>query len=248
VLRIGKPDLTEVIAVAEITAGLPLAASFAFAGGLSLLRQGRRRAALNEAVHELRRPLQALSLAAPRGDACFGSSLQLTVAALERLDREINGGLRETRVEPVPLRPLVLAAVARWRQRAEHSGGNLELRWSGGPALVPGDPFELAQALDNLIINGIEHGVGRVLIAVRSDGSRLRLVVRDFASRAAANRACGGGPRALLERLAGRNRRGHGLRVVRRVAASSGGSFHLLRQQEGSEAILEWPDHSEADR
>src|SRR3954447_25761137 len=51
--------------LAEVAAGLPMAASFALAGGLTTLREGRRRSSLNAAMHELRRPLQVLTLALP---------------------------------------------------------------------------------------------------------------------------------------------------------------------------------------
>ena len=66
--------------LAEIAAGLPLAASFALAGGINTLREGRRRAALNEAMHELRRPLQALSLALLTDPAGRAGRLFLTVS------------------------------------------------------------------------------------------------------------------------------------------------------------------------
>ena len=60
------------------------------------LRAGRRRSALNEALHELRRPLQAIALAVlgPRVGAppVSRARCELAAAALERLDREINGG------------------------------------------------------------------------------------------------------------------------------------------------------------
>jgi len=42
-------------------------------------------------------------------------------------------------------------------------------------------------------------------------------------------------------RLAGRRRHGHGLRIVRRVAARHGGSFRLRRSPSGTEACLELP-------
>ena len=45
-------------------AGVPFGLSLAFAVAGERFRSTRRRAALNEALHELRRPLQALSLAA----------------------------------------------------------------------------------------------------------------------------------------------------------------------------------------
>ena len=71
--------------LAELAAGLPVAASFAAARGISSFREGRRRTSLNEAMHELRRPLQILSLALPARageDAAVDSSLRLATAPL----------------------------------------------------------------------------------------------------------------------------------------------------------------------
>jgi len=233
------------LALAEIVAGWPLAASLAAvtAGGL---RAGRRRAALNEALHELRRPLQALALAQPagadRGEAGVDGSLRMAAAALERLDREINGGSAPGAVglAPLPPRPLLEAAVARWRGRASLAGGSLQLRWRADEALVSGDRCALAQALDNLVVNAIEHGGPHILVEVGSAGDVLRVGVRDSgrASRPPSRRET---PAELIARLSGRRRHGHGLRVVRRTASAHGGSFALRRSDAGTTALLELP-------
>jgi two-component system, OmpR family, sensor histidine kinase TctE len=231
------------IAAAEIVAGWPLAASFAAAVGVQGLR-ARRRSALNEALHELRRPLQALALSggAPTSQpAVVESSVRLATVALERLDREVNGGgaLGRPR-EQVRARPLVEAAVARWRARARLGGGSLRLGWWAGEALVAGDPIALAQALDNLIVNAIEHGGPAIAIEARRGGDRLRIVVADSgtASRPPSRR---GTPAETIARLSGRRRHGHGLAVVRRVAAAHGGRFALQRSESGTLAVLELP-------
>jgi signal transduction histidine kinase len=227
--------------LAEIAAGLPLAASFAMAGGITALREGRRRSSLNEAMHELRRPLQGLALALPADRStreAVESSLRMAAAALERLDREINGEAAATASTSVRLRPLVESAVGRWRGRAAREGGSLTLRWSAGEQEVRGDAIELAQAVDNLISNAIEHGGARVVVDVRADRGILRLTVRD----GGAGGCSGHRARARLrDRLGGRARHGHGLRIVRRVAARHGGSFRLRRSARGSEARLDLP-------
>ena len=93
-------------------AGWPLSATLVLAlAGLSI-RAGRRRQALNEALHELRRPLQTMALSAPNG------TIQLALAALARVDAELNGHQRERRLGPVPCRALVEGAIGRWRSRA----------------------------------------------------------------------------------------------------------------------------------
>jgi signal transduction histidine kinase len=225
--------------LAQIVEAWPLAASMAAVVTVQGLRAGRRRGALNEALHELRRPLQAIALAVGPGGAAPGGiegSLQLAATALERLEREINGGAPEAAWGTVPLRPLLEAAVARWRARASLAGGSLELRWEAGPGLVSGDRCGLAQALDNLIVNAIEHGGPSIVVAARRRGERLRVCVADSGTAVRRARTVG-----ALARLSGRRRHGHGLAVVRRVASAHGGRFSLGRSERGSQAVLELP-------
>lgn len=225
--------------LAQVAAGLPMAASLAVAGGFVSVREGRRRTALNEAMHELRRPLQALSLSLPEGERRAGalrSSLLLATAALERLDGEINGREVATGRSPVALEPLLEAAAARWRDRAH---GLIRLHFEVRSPYVMGDAIELAQTLDNLISNAIEHGGGTVSVRVGEDEGRLLISVRDGGPAAAAAKARS---RPLLRtRVSGRSRRGHGLRVVERVARAHGGRFELRRSKVGAEARLELP-------
>jgi signal transduction histidine kinase len=231
------------IAPAEIVAGWPLAASFAAAVTAQSLR-ARRRSALNEALHELRRPLQALALAGGRQappPAVVESSVRLATVALERLEHEVNGGgTLAGRREQVRVRPLAEAAVARWQARARLGGGSLRLGWWAGEALVAGDGAALAQAVDNLVVNAIEHGGPAVTVEARRSGERLRIAVADSgaASRPPSRR---GTPAETIARLRGRRRHGHGLAVVRRVAAAHGGRFVLQRSECGSLALLELP-------
>jgi signal transduction histidine kinase len=227
------------VELAEIAAGLPLAASFALAGGITNLREGRRRTALNEAMHELRRPLQALSLALPTDPARQGTvntSLQLATAALDRLDREINGDSPESEVTCVPLRSLLEEAVQRWGPRAASVGGGVRLRWLSDEQQVEGDRIGLAQAVDNLISNAIDHGGGRVTIEGRRDGRWLLISIRDSGGMALGARRPGWRPGR-----GSRSRHGHGLRVVARVARAHGGSFGLRWVGWGTEARLRLP-------
>src|SRR3954447_9226298 len=142
------------VELAQVAAGLPVAASFALAGGITSFREGRRRAALNEAMHELRRPLQVLSLSLPDSShhtSQVDSSLELATTALERLDREINGAALEKVVTEVSVNALIDEAVQRWKGPVTHSGGSLKREWNGPETYVEGDRFDLAQALDNLL-------------------------------------------------------------------------------------------------
>lgn len=227
--------------LAQIVAGWPLAVSIAAVATVRGLRAGRRRTALNEALHELRRPLQSIALATGAGDVPrVESSVRLAAVALERLDCEINGGLPRGNREVIPARPLISSAVRRWRGRAGLAGGSLALRWDAGEALLEADRFGLAQALDNLIVNAIEHGGPAIAIEARLCGDRLRLAVAD-SGRSSRPDSRRGTPAEVIARLAGRRRHGHGLAVVRRVVAAHGGRFVLRRTENGSLAVLELP-------
>jgi signal transduction histidine kinase len=230
--------------LAQILPAWPVVLSMAAAVAMQSLRAGRRRSALNEALHELRRPLQAVALAAgPRlGDSAVtpGDSIELAAAALKRLDREINGGPLPPALGTVDATALAHSAVARWQARVRMADGSLELRWSAGGTLLSGDRSALAQALDNLVVNAIEHGGPTIVVAGRLREGRLRIAVVDSgqATRRQTRRTS---PAQVVARLSGRRHHGHGLSVVRRVAADHGGHFSLHHTERGSRAVLELP-------
>jgi signal transduction histidine kinase len=230
--------------LAQIVAGWPAVLSMGAAvAAAQSLRAGRRRSALNEALHELRRPLQAVALAVgPRHgvEAGAGEPIELAAAALERLDREINGGPLVPTLGPVDAAALARSAVARWQARVRVAEGSLELRWNAGEVCVSGDRRALAQALDNLIVNAIEHGGPTIVVAGRLLEGRLRIAVVDSGC-ATRPRSRGNSPAQVIARLSGRHHHGHGLGVVRRVAADHDGRFVLRRSERGSLAVLELP-------
>ncbi|HEX5375771.1 MAG TPA: HAMP domain-containing sensor histidine kinase [Solirubrobacterales bacterium] len=229
--------------LAQIVAGWPLVISMAATVAAQSLRNGRRRSALNEALHELRRPLQAVALATGPAVAAPGDGedpMELAAAALERLDREINGGPLAPTWGRVEARSLAQAAVARWQARAKLADGSLELRWNAGRAIVDGDRCALAQAIDNLIVNAIEHGGPTVVLTARRREGLLRIAVVDSGC-ASRPRSRDRGAQEAISRLSGRRRHGHGLAVVRRVASAHGGRFALSRAAAGSLAVLELP-------
>jgi signal transduction histidine kinase len=232
--------------LAEVVAAWPLGASLAAAMAARGFRDGRRRDSVNEALHELRRPLQALALAVPRSmtaeRSAIEGSVRMAATALERLEREVNGIPVAKRAArgPVYAEPLLESAVERWRARASLAGGSLALHWRAGEAVVEGDHGEIAQALDNLIVNVIEHGGPEIVVGAGVHDGRLRLAVIDSGRRrrpAARRRAVAG----LATRLSGRRLHGHGLNVVRRIAAAHAGDFRLAHGKRGTEAVLELP-------
>lgn len=201
------------------------------------VRDGRRRNALNEAVHELRRPLQAIALA---GVPDLDGSVRLAAAALERLDCQINGRSLGGATGQVELKSLLAAAVRRWQGRERLSDASLHLRWQADADVFAGDPAALGQALDNLIVNAIEHGGPRIVVEARSTRRWLRISVLD-SGRASRPQSRTGSPAETLARLTGRRRHGHGLNVVRRVAATHDGRFSLRTCPQGSAAVIELP-------
>ncbi len=80
-------------------------------------RSARRRVAMNRALHELRRPLQALALAPPVGAARSAEhgSLDLALIALDDLEGVINGFERPLELRTACARSLVTESVERWR-------------------------------------------------------------------------------------------------------------------------------------
>jgi signal transduction histidine kinase len=238
----GGPELRP--ALAEVVAAWPLGASLAAAVVLRGRWAGRRRTALNEALHELRRPLQTLALVGPGGrqiePATIQGSVLMAASALERLEREINGDAPEPARATVLVQPLLDSAVSRWIARARLSGNELSLCWEAGGATVEGDERELAQLLDNLIVNAIEHGGPEVVVVAKCRLGRLCVAVID-SGREARPESRRESPAELIARLSGRRRHGHGLRVVRRIAAAHGGHFQLRSSGRRTEAVLELP-------
>ncbi len=226
------------------------------------VRDGRRRAVLNEHLHEVRRPLQVLALMPPRRlagsaadpeESADDGAVELAAAALARLEREINGERGEGARALIAVRPLLEAARRRWRGQAALVGVRIEVRWEADEAAIEGDRFALVAALDNLIANAFEHGGGDIELGADLIGGRLCLAVvdsgRGAGKRARDREAALGGratrrrrdQRAPFGRLSGRARRGHGLRMVRRTAARHDGTFALHKGEHGTSAVLELP-------
>lgn len=201
-----------------------------------MISPGHRRR-LNRALHELRRPLQALALlddgpaavpaASPPGAARRGL-LELAACALTELDGELNGDGCPRARRLVSSREVVLAALERWRPATSGSGG-IKVFWDAGAAPVAGDPVAMARALDNLIANALEHGGPPLVITAARVSGRLRLTLANGRS---------GDERVPAN---GDPRRGHGVGIVREFAESHAGRFALCETGSGCVAALELP-------
>ena len=206
-----------------------------------------RRAAIDEALHELRRPLQALALLGRTRGGAVESSTRLAALALERLERELERGEARRAVEPrrvgepVCWEAALRDAVGRWHARVALGGGSLRLSWRAGDAGLAADRTGLEQAVDNLIVNAIEHGGPEIVVEARRRGSRLLISVSDSGRTSEAKIRQGSGPDSETVLASPGRRRGHGLRVVRRFAAGQGGHFVLERGERGAVATMELP-------
>jgi signal transduction histidine kinase len=199
-------------------------------------RDARRRSALNRALHEVRRPLQALALSLPRQPAAGGfqvSPVWQAITAVSELDRELNGtGGDRPAHEPLATRLMVEACVRRAERQAEVAGSRIRLRWAGPEAVVLGDATALSGALDNLLLNAIEHGGAEIVVNVTVVLGHVRIEVIDSGWRDAADPRRGPGPSA---------RHGHGLAIADRVAREHGGRIDPDFSPTGSKVTLVLP-------
>lgn len=196
-----------------------LIGALALVEGWRLFRDARRARRLNRAVHELRRPLQAIALSIhgctpdlAGAEAC----LRQARFALRELDATINGGRTLPAliaVRPARIREIAEALDLRWRF------ADVEVESPVRDQEVEADADRLGAALDNLVANALRHGTGVVSVRTVFDSGKARFEVRDS------------GPRANALVSDGDPRHGHGLEVVAEVAAAHGGALLPARRE-----------------
>ena len=148
-----------------------------------MITPGHKRA-LNRALHELRRPLQTLLLledgggrpAAAPPRASRRGLLELVTTALQDLDGVLNGGSSSRPFRRFSCRESLMACLERWRPHAASAGG-IRVYWDAGPAMIEGDAARLAQALDNLVSNALEHGGPPIVVTGARVAGRVRITV-----------------------------------------------------------------------
>lgn len=212
-------------------------------------RRDRRRIEL--AMHELRRPLQALLLqdtATKLPTRAKLTALDLALAAMNDLERTL---AEAGRLSPPPTwirkgsamswAGILIDAADRWQQAAWLRGGAIRVICDRRDQTVVDrkTAVDLARALDNLILNSLLHGGGNVLIRAHRSAGSIKLTVSDSGDTPT--------PEKRPERIPhGRSRRsprrhGHGLKAVGQIVAGLGGSFDLRREGDGMTAVLDLP-------
>jgi signal transduction histidine kinase len=192
-----------------------------------LLAGFRRAVRLNRALHELRRPLQSISLslegAAPdvrAAEACLAQAR----LALAELDAAVNRRVLPPRLVRTAVGEVASALEDRWHPRG------IRVTATEPGRTFAADPGRLGAALDNLVANAVEHGAGPVEVRALASAGAVRFEVRDEGRSDAAVRRDGD------------PRHGHGLRVAGEVACAHGGTLVPPRRTPaGTVAALSLP-------
>lgn len=230
---------------------MPLLAAAAIGALVSALFARRRtlmrRRALSGPLHELRGALAAIqlglfalekrgaaTLVADRIDALRTQAERAHVAVEDVDDIRLAHVRAANRLELIDAGTLVKRRVAAWSGLAEVRRRAVELRWPIGPALVRADPVRVGQAVDNLVVNALDHGGGVVRVTGALTDRTVRIAVADQ----------GPGIGWPLHKLMGspwHSRHGHGLAVAARVAELHGGRLTATSGRIGSRVEIELP-------
>jgi signal transduction histidine kinase len=207
----------------------------------------QRRKALSGPLHELRGALAAIQLGlftlerrstssavADRIDALRTQAERAHVAVEDVDDIRLARGSAAGRRELVEVSALVRRRVGAWSGLAEARRRAVELRWTIGPAVVRADSGRVGQALDNLIVNALDHGCGIVRVTGVRTEETVRIAIADQGP---------GIARPLREVMQSpwRGRHGHGLAVAARVAELHGGRLTATSARIGSRVEIELP-------
>jgi signal transduction histidine kinase len=210
------------------------------------LSMGRRRG-LSVPLHELRGALAAIqlglfalerrgamTLAGDRIDALRTQAERAHVAVEDVDDIRLARRPSSSRREVVDVGAIVRRRVAAWAGFAETRRRAVELRWAIGPAAVRADCARIGQALDNLIVNALDHGAGIVRVTGAIAEGTLRIAVADQGA---------GLGRPLREVMSSpwHGRHGHGLAVAARVAELHGGRLTATSGRIGARVEIELP-------
>jgi len=203
----------------------------------------RERRLIGDASHELRTPLAqlllridlALSRERPAGELrATLVDLQHDSRRLVRLANDLlllaraDDGRLPLRLEPVSVLDAASDSAGRFRPAAAREGRSVEVPID--PSLqVDADRDRLAQALDNLVDNAIQHGRGTITLTGRATSQGVAIAVRDDGP-GFANGFAGRAFDRFTTSAQGRTGAGTGLglAIVAAIAAAHGGTAEVL--------------------
>jgi signal transduction histidine kinase len=229
-------------------AGWALALAGLGMGAVLHFRLARQSDVVARASHELRGPLTAARLGLEPGlrgrqlppRRLRAIELELGRASLALEDMSAPPTRRHPpRLEVVELPQLAADLVEAWRPVALARGTELRFQACPGGALVRGERLRLAQAIGNLVANAIEHGGDEVEVRLWTGRAMVRLEVVDSGPGLPAPIADLGPARRRWSAVS--PKRGHGLAIVRAIAASHGGRLIAAPSGRGARLVLEFP-------
>jgi signal transduction histidine kinase len=198
-------------------------------------------------AHEIRNPVAAMrlkvenALAGP--PARQEAALQTILGHIGRIDRLVGEMLAFAQPialhpQTVPLAEFVHERVELLHERAEAAG--VALSGAAGQGSCSFDPEHMARAVDNLLINGLQHtpAGGQVTLDAALEGERLRLAVSDSGPGIAPEMAA-----RLFEPFSTSRAEGTGLglSIAREIAVAHGGTLSLQPSNRGALFVIELP-------
>lgn len=215
----------------------------------SLLENERR--ITNEASHQLRTPLTALSLRLEEILATddLGVVHAEATAALGQVERlsgvidqvvGLSRGNRVATAEKVHVDELVGGQIIEWSPAFEASGRVLR-RWGMNGLVVEVMPGAQSQALATLVENSLVHGEGTTTIGVRSAGDWVVLEVSDEGPGVPEEL----GSRVFERSVSGASSSGLGLALARTLVSADGGRLELVSSRPAVFAMF-LPSHEPA--
>jgi len=188
----GQTDLDRIVsALNQLSAKLQAAREESRALSRDLSRAERTTALARMAAqlaHEIRNPIASVRLRAENALAKSSeqqtAALRFAIQEIARVDDLLERLLAVTRLdqlrrEPVPLRRWLNERVENFHAQAERAGVRLE--GEAPDAIASFDPQNMARALDNLLLNAIQHtpAKGSVTARAKIDNSRCLISVED---------------------------------------------------------------------
>jgi signal transduction histidine kinase len=198
-------------------------------------------------AHEIRNPVAAMRLKAENALAGpqtrQAAALQTILGHIGRLDRLLGEMLAfaqpiALRLRPVPLATFVAERIEALKERAEVAGVAFE--GHADHTVCNFDPEQMSRAVDNLLINALQHtpGGGRVELSAVLAESTLTITVGDTGP---------GIDPAIAARLfepfatSRANGVGLGLSIVREIAMAHGGGVELVKGSGGATFAIKVP-------